>query len=585
MKISPYIYCAFLSIALLSSRVAAKPPTNALAPTGTKMMEIGDLNNNADDLGHGTCDHFFKLGAYEWTVRDWKEQVLDQVATQVDPVLRKADPHELWNHGMERWITRQGTETSGYTYALVLEKFSNLPITNVNLFDTLRACNIRHNLKQRGSLSLAEGESFDTLTENGAYTITIDSNKQQKATKEPGALYSIPTQNEWIKAAYYKGGSTNGSYFLYPTQKEGDLNPGDREGPQADNKANYDLYSLWPWAPTLELSEVNYCGGLDNNEKVIGTHSYYGCFDMAGNVNEWTTTSTTFQGDRPIESESDTITSPKYNEFHLPIGGAYIVRGGDYQTKTTDLLARTALPWIVDANKRSDLIGFRMAETAADPSMTSTGYAEEAYQFNWTKDPLGAWDHLSTGEQEATIVNTLLLGGDVTLGFQAIKATASLLRLGGNLIWDTLCSMGRSMMRGLNSSWRWTTGADKTALENIAKLDQNALLQVTSKKELERMLTTSSDRASTLLGKKQAELEAEIKKLTTEINSLTDKRKSTYGELQQIEAKKVEVDFLAEDIEEMNKYPNCSIDGRKRRLHGTKAKYLFLKFKGLESLE
>jgi len=38
--------------------------------------------------------------------------------------------------------------------------------------------------------------------------------------KESNANYYIPTENEWYKAAYYKGGGTNAGYWLYATQSD-----------------------------------------------------------------------------------------------------------------------------------------------------------------------------------------------------------------------------------------------------------------------------------------------------------------------------------------------------------------------------
>ena len=37
-------------------------------------------------------------------------------------------------------------------------------------------------------------------------------------TRNAGATYFIPSENEWYKAAYYKGGGTNAGYWTYPTQ-------------------------------------------------------------------------------------------------------------------------------------------------------------------------------------------------------------------------------------------------------------------------------------------------------------------------------------------------------------------------------
>ena len=37
---------------------------------------------------------------------------------------------------------------------------------------------------------------------------------------KPGALFFLPSEDEWYKAAYYKGGGTNAGYWDYPTQSD-----------------------------------------------------------------------------------------------------------------------------------------------------------------------------------------------------------------------------------------------------------------------------------------------------------------------------------------------------------------------------
>ena len=56
-------------------------------------------------------------------------------------------------------------------------------------------------------------------TESGAYSINgaISNTAMMAVTRNPGAAFFLPSENEWYKAAYYKGGGTNAGYWTYPT--------------------------------------------------------------------------------------------------------------------------------------------------------------------------------------------------------------------------------------------------------------------------------------------------------------------------------------------------------------------------------
>ncbi|MBX9742067.1 MAG: SUMF1/EgtB/PvdO family nonheme iron enzyme [Chthoniobacterales bacterium] len=428
----------------------SKKPPSKLSPSGTQMVLIGDAWNRADEWGHGFCSKNFYLGSYEWTVRDWKEKVLDLVACKVDvnnndPALRIADPHGLWNRGMRTWITRKGTEKEGYVYSIV--KGADLPITYVNLFDTFRACNIMQRVKEYGpSLGLEEGESFDEVTEGGgAYfittTITPEGKKKQEAYRAVDYCFYIPTQNEWIKAAYYtphKGGGTNApGYYLYPTQHDSP-NPGDREGYIEDNRANYSVYPLLFFAPALELSEVNHCGQytIDDNGtiSVTGTHSFYGCVDMAGNVNEWTTTR--------VKSDPRDNYRTEMNDGMITSGDEhgnyfYPVRGGDFESEyciepgVDNYLMRTCSPEIFDPNTRNYRIGFRMAAVVDQDKPAGKGFAE-------TERSTGL-SSFTTGQQGSMIILPVAafagaaIGAGIATGEITSEVLANAINFGGQV--------------------------------------------------------------------------------------------------------------------------------------------------------
>jgi surface protein len=54
-----------------------------------------------------------------------------------------------------------------------------------------------------------------TVTNTGAYNLSLDDNLIVRANN---SYYSLPSDNEWFKAAYYKGGSTNAGYWTYATR-------------------------------------------------------------------------------------------------------------------------------------------------------------------------------------------------------------------------------------------------------------------------------------------------------------------------------------------------------------------------------
>jgi formylglycine-generating enzyme required for sulfatase activity len=79
------------------------------------------------------------------------------------------------------------------------------PVNVVSWFDAARYCNWLHNGRGNGS------------TETGAYTLN-GATSGNAVAKNPGALYWIPTENEWYKAAYHKSGGRNTGYWAYATQ-------------------------------------------------------------------------------------------------------------------------------------------------------------------------------------------------------------------------------------------------------------------------------------------------------------------------------------------------------------------------------
>lgn len=166
---------------------------------------VGDINNSNDSTGYGGVSYEYLIGQYAVTNCDYAA-FLNAVAT--------TDSYVLYNTNMANargGISRSGSSGS-YSYS-VKTNYGNKPVIFVSWFDAARYCNWLHNNKPSGSQN-------NSTTEDGAYTIPDGRTSGNAVAKNAGAKYWIPTDNEWYKAAYYKGGGTNAGYWTYSTQSD-----------------------------------------------------------------------------------------------------------------------------------------------------------------------------------------------------------------------------------------------------------------------------------------------------------------------------------------------------------------------------
>jgi len=171
-----------------------------LNPLNLDFVTVGDTNNSTDSSGYGAVNYVYQIAKYQVTNCEYAA-FLNAVAS--------TDSHGLYNTNMgsdpRGGITRSGTSGS-FSYT-VKTNMENKPVVYVSWFDAARYCNWLHNGKGGGS------------TETGAYTLN-GATTGNAVAKNADASYSIPTENEWYKAAYYKGGGTNAGYWAYATQSD-----------------------------------------------------------------------------------------------------------------------------------------------------------------------------------------------------------------------------------------------------------------------------------------------------------------------------------------------------------------------------
>ena len=240
---------------------------NPKAPPLVKIetVLVGDKGNAADSTGYGAVADVFAIGKYEVTIGQYTT-FLNSVA--------KTDPHSLYKSHMATdlniaGIMREGSHGS-FSYSVIGS--ANQPIAYVNWFDAARFANWMNN-----------GATDEASTETGAYT--LDGATTGIIPKNAGATWWIPSEDEWYKAAYYKGGGTNAGYWLYPT--ESDSAPGNTIGGAANQANYYTSAKNGVFSVTQDSVYVGWQNYLTDAGAFSGSAGAYGTFDQAGNVGEW----------------------------------------------------------------------------------------------------------------------------------------------------------------------------------------------------------------------------------------------------------------------------------------------------------
>jgi hypothetical protein len=278
----------------------------------------------------GGVDYRYGIGQLEVTVRDWV-----RFLNIADPGGR--DPHNLYDpsQSSSSWpkygqIDQSSSAADGSHYTIGYPEWVDKPYGFANFLRAARFANSLYNgqlLAKKASKSgafryVTYRVRISPLTERGMYDLARK--KRTGATRAHKVGFVIPSQDEWVKAAYYdpNGGGTY-SYWKYPTNPGvfGDgtatapstttLNPtnGDVTNSATQPLANYHASGVPApsWCPSaveaticssvnpLGLDPATYAEAYQGSLSTVGqaiTPSPWGTIEQGGNAVEWTDTIT-----------------------------------------------------------------------------------------------------------------------------------------------------------------------------------------------------------------------------------------------------------------------------------------------------
>lgn len=304
-------------------------------PSGTSVpllvldtRTVGDAGNaplvvNTASLG-GVAQSF-RITTHEVTLAAYAT-FLNAVATRLDAangsIVNSLYDSRMASDANIAGITRTGDGSAGVPFQYAVVGDARKPVAYVNWFNAARFANWMHN-----------GATSTSDTETGAYPLNLLTTGT--ILRSPQARWWIPTQDEWFKAAYYKGGALDAGYWKFPTQS--DTLPGNRNS-DLPNQANFLRLGVFA------VTQANVSDPLQNYLTSVGTFTAspgpYGTFDQGGNLDEWT----------------DTVVVKSFGESRVTRGGAWSTGG-----LNSDILSiPTALP-----GDRLAKLGFRLARTTS----------------------------------------------------------------------------------------------------------------------------------------------------------------------------------------------------------------------------
>lgn len=249
----------------IEQKLGTRPDFTDSAPGDTYFTSVGDPGNDEDIFYDEDRSDAYRPGHVAEEFSMGKFEVTNfMYAEFLNAVARVSDPNKLYSDLMRLdprgGITRERQGT-GYRYA-VKQGFAGKPVTFVSYWDALRYVNWLHNGRPDN------GRQDSATTENGAYRLPVVPASAEGPVVRPSrslaALYFLPDEDEWHKAAYYESGPGGidpvrqpaNSYWFFSDQKD-------------------------------DASGSNLTDQIVAVATVPGTPSNYGTYDQDGNVAEW----------------------------------------------------------------------------------------------------------------------------------------------------------------------------------------------------------------------------------------------------------------------------------------------------------
>jgi len=301
---------------LFKSCSEAPPPSGSRAP---KCMEVGGV------------DYRYGIGQLEVTAEQYVAflNTVDPKGTNKRRLYSYTESGRAWPRLGQ--INYAKKTKPGKHYTLAAPEWANKPYGFANFLRSARFANSLYNgtvlSKKESSAGAFKYTTYrvrlSTETETGMYEMS-----NPKTTRQAKVGFVIPSQDEWIKAAYYEpnGGGTY-SYWKYPTNA-GEVGKGMSDGPKPAqlNPSTGDVVNAaeqplaifhqtgtepptpapyWcptnqteeackvanPWGIPPQIYEPGFGGSLGSVGQAL-TYSPWGTLDQGGNAVEWTDTIT-----------------------------------------------------------------------------------------------------------------------------------------------------------------------------------------------------------------------------------------------------------------------------------------------------
>jgi formylglycine-generating enzyme required for sulfatase activity len=324
--IRPTFKTLFLGLAAL----ACLPFGSIASAEAIQWVTVGDPNNAADTTNRGAVSDSFQIMKYEFTNQQYTNFLNSVDAGGINP-------NSVYNVDMGNdirgGISFTSGAASGSKYA-VKSNMGDKPVNYVSWFDAARVANWYQN-----------GATSSSSTETGAYTLVGGQTNGTAPARNNGATFYIPTEDQWYKAAYYKGGGTNAGYWDYATRSD--------EAPTAVTAGLTGIGSAGStgnFANYLDDANWNDRGGNVTTVGTNGVSSAYGAFDMNGNITEWNDLTGLVAGERRG------------------------LRGGFWGSFSENSL-RSSFNQDTPASDENDVYGFRLASPVAVPEPSTYAMA------------------------------------------------------------------------------------------------------------------------------------------------------------------------------------------------------------------